>query len=165
MIKTSQSTLTEALAVWGEHEARGRLKGKVQIDLNNRFACADLALRYRAPFVRRILEREPMATFDAVIDASDVPSILLADGKTVDSWIQVNSLSKGDSWTYFRQMVDADDPPLGPIFCTATISRSQSTYDGPLFVYDGWHRISAWAERVKIGKRSTITAFLVQTRK
>lgn len=165
MKQISQSTLIEALAVWGEHEATGRLKGTVQIDLNSKFACADLALRYRAPLIRHILEREPIATFTVEIDASDVPSIMLADGRTVDSWIQLNSASKGSSWTYFRQLVDADDPPPGQIFCTATFDQSQSTYTGPLVVYDGWHRISAWAERVRLGRLSTIAAFLVLTRK
>ena len=40
---------------WGRYEAAGRLRGRVKLQAGDALAAIELALRYRAPLVSRLL--------------------------------------------------------------------------------------------------------------
>lgn len=152
------------LATWGAHEASGRLRGQVQCDSSDKLACIDLALRYRAPYVSRLLAREPMKALLVEFESNDVATIILADGRSIETWIQGTTTSDGDTYAHFHRMVDDQVPPQGHLVGAAELVDLTAHQLGTVVLYDGWHRAAAWIERCKQGKPSTITAFLVVTR-
>jgi hypothetical protein len=161
----SETMLVEALAIWGAHEASGRLRGQVQCDTTDKLACIDLALRYRAPYVLRILAREPLSTVLVEIEPRDIASMILADGRSIEAWIESVTTSGGDTYAYFRSLVDDSAPPAGQLIGAAELVNPTANQLSAVVLYDGWHRAAAWAERSKIGQPSNITAFLIVTRK
>lgn len=157
----SASALVEALAHWGAHEASGRLRGQVQIDVSDRLACVDLVLRYRAAYVARILARQPLAVSLATLDPGEVSSLRLADGRGLDDWIAFITAEGGTSLEYFRQLVERPPECNGWVLAVAKLMDARTGRVGPLVLYDGWHRAAAWFERNRQGLSSTLAAFLV----
>jgi hypothetical protein len=151
------------LAAWGAHEAAGRIKAEAQIDINDKFACADFALRYRAPLIAAILQLEPKATVLVEYAPNESDAFALFDGRSIDEWIQSTRNSNGPEASHFRTMVAAATPPKGPLVTSAKFQPS--TAIGRITLWDGWHRAGAWRERHRLGTSSHISAFLVLTAK
>ena len=144
------STVVEALACWGEHEAAGRLRGQVTLAPGDSMAAADLALRYRAPLISHILSHHPRGAVLVELEPNDLDVCFLADGRTFEQWI---AQASGEDLSHFEKLRDATVPPVGPL--VAAIHESGPT---PIVVYDGWHRGSAWFERCRSGRPSSISA-------
>jgi hypothetical protein len=147
----SQSSLVDALSQWGAHEAAGRLIGQQQIDPSDRLASLNLVLHVRSPFVARILFRQPQATLSVDFDIGDLNSLILADGRSIESWITTVRASGGDSLSHFDKLVSGSGAPVGPIFAAGTGSPDSQSVES-LVLYDGWHRAAAWFERARLGK-------------
>lgn len=153
MKQIGKSSLLDALSIWGAHEAAGRLKDRVEIDTNDKFKCADLALRYRAPLVAHILSHNPAGAIIANLDYNDAQNILLADGKKIEQWIENVD---GNSKEHFEKLCKAFEPPAGPL-----VGAVHQSGNGPIVLYDGWHRAAAWFERCRNGNLSPIDAQLI----
>jgi hypothetical protein len=151
------------LAAWGAHEAAGRIKTEAQIDINDKYACADLALRYRAPLIAAILQREPQATILVEYEPNESDAFTLFDGRSIDEWIRSTRNFKEPEASHFRTMVEAATPPKGPLV-TSAIFQPPTTIS-QIILWDGWHRAGAWRERHRLGKSSHISAFLILTAK
>lgn len=158
----TQANLVEVLAEWGAHEAKGRNQSEVQFDLNDKFACADYALRFRAPLISAILKLEPIGTALYELNENESNAVVLFDRRNIDQWIQDAQNSNGKEWEHFQTMVDAETPPKGPLIASAKHEQSSNTI-GPLILWDGWHRAAAWYERCRIGKPSCISCYLIFT--
>jgi hypothetical protein len=157
-----QSTLADALAAWGKHEATGRLQRQLSVANPDKLTSLNVVLQYRAPFVARILLRDAVQALEVELEASDGENIVLADTRSLSGWIDKVRSAGGDSLEYFERLVASVDPPRGPFFAAAT-QPSPNEID-ELIVYDGWHRLSAWYQRVREGRPSTIQGFLVIVR-
>jgi hypothetical protein len=147
------STVIEALAAWGEHEAKGRLNGKLSPAPGRTQDFADLTLRYRAPFVAHLVSHYPTGAVLVELELADAERIFLADGRHLSSWLSGASL---ESTAYFASLRDAEVPPAGPL-----VASVHSSGSGPYVLYDGWHRAAAWLDRCKSGKVSNIAAHLI----
>ena len=116
-------------------------------------AAADLALRFRAPFIAHLLSHHPSGAQRVELEPEDVPSVILADGNTLDSWI---ANVEGESLKYYRDLCSATSAPEGPLITAMHVSGQ-----GPIRIYDGWHRIAAWYTRNRSGTSSNISAHLI----
>lgn len=164
MVVVSETKLVEALAAWGAHEASGRLQGKVKCEITDKLNCINLALHYRAPYVARLLAREPLSTLLVEFEPSDIASVVLANGRTIHAWIQATTTSESDAHAYFCRLVECATPPEGQLIVAAELIDPVKHHLGAFMLYDGWHRAAAWVERNKQGKASNMAAFLVVTR-
>jgi hypothetical protein len=148
-----QSTVADAFATWGEHEANGRLRGQVQIASGDRLAFADLALRYRAPFVAHLMSHHPTGALMVELEPTDADAIFLADGRRLAEW---ENRASTDSLAHFQNLCEATLPPAGPLVAAAHVSGQ-----GPFVLYDGWHRAAAWRYRCLTGRSANISAHLI----
>lgn len=162
MKKLSQTNLVEVFAEWGAHEAKGRNDSEVQLDINDKFSCADYALRFRAPLISAIFKLEPIGTALYELNENESSAIALFDRRNLDQWIQDAKKSNGSGWEHFQAMVDETQPPKGPLVASAKYQQSKNAV-GHLILWDGWHRAAAWHQRCKIGKSSCITCYLILT--
>jgi hypothetical protein len=151
--QTGASTLVEALAAWGEHEANGRLRGQVQIASNDRAAFADLTLRYRAPFVTHLLSHYPTDAVMIDFEPRDADAIFLADGRKLSDW---STGASQESLAHYKTLCESASPPLGPL-----VAAIHASGQGPFVRYDGWHRAAAWRQRCSSGRGSNISAHLI----
>lgn len=159
---TRQSTLADALAAWGEHEASGRLQSQLAVASRDKLTSLNVVLHYRAPFVARILLRDAIQALEVELEPSDSENIVLADTRTLSGWIDRVRSAGGDSLEYFNRLVASIDSPRGPFLAAATQTAPNEI--DQLIVYDGWHRLSAWHQRVREGRPSNIQGFLVIVR-
>ena len=113
----------------------------------------------------RLLAREPISTFLVEFKPSDAASLILADGRSIEAWIQGVTNSDGDTHAHFRRMVDDPAPPEGQLIGAAELVDRAAHHFGTVILYDGWHHAAAWVEQSKLGKPSNIAAFLVVTRR
>src|SRR5262245_27477245 len=111
-----QSTIADALAGWGAHEAEGRLRGQHSAIKPDKLSALNVVLHFRAPFVARVLMREPITTFEVELEPGDAEAVVLADARNLASWIETTRARGGDSLTYFESVVGSVDPPMGPFF-------------------------------------------------
>lgn len=163
----SRQTLTNTLASWGKHEAEGRLAGKIQVDTANLMACTEFALLFRSPYIARILLREPQAVFEVELDAGDIGNLVLADGRSVESWQADTTQENGESAAHVQRLIHDpwDGAGKGYLICAATLvpgNPSQQLSD--IVIYDGWHRAAAFMERVRLARAKSIHGYLVITR-
>lgn len=158
------STLVEALAHWGGHEASGRFRGRVDCDPGDPMACVDLVLHGRSPHVARILASEPVATVSVSLDPGDGAHLVLADGRSLDAWIATAQAEGGPSATHWRELVERPEPPEGRVICGAELLDAATRRIGLLVLYDGWHRAAAWHERCRLGRGEPLGAYVVLTR-
>ena len=147
------TTLLDALAVWGAHEAAGRYHSKVEINTDDKFRCADFILRYRAPLAAQILLHNPRGAIVVELEPKDSSAIFLADGRTIEQWI---ADVEGDSEKHYRRLCEATDAPCGPL-----IGAIHQSGHGPIILFDGWHRAAAWFERCRSGRPASIEAQLI----
>ena len=107
------SRLIDALADWGAHEASGRLRGQVQPPPAGDVAvAADLALRYRAPFIAHILSHHLADAIRADLEPQDANHLVLADGRSLEQWI---ANATADALAHFERLRDAAGSPQGPV--------------------------------------------------
>ena len=153
MQQRGPSTVVEALAAWGEHEANGRLRGQVQIAPNDRAGFADLTLRYRSPMLTHLLSHYPTSAVMVELEPSDSDAIFLADGRRLADW---SSSASGDSLAHYKSLCESALAPSGPL-----IAAIHASGQGPLVLYDGWHRAAAWHHRCKSNRPSNISAHVI----
>ena len=148
-----QSSLVEALMFWGRYEAAGRLRGRVKLQARDALAAIELALRYRAPLVSRLLGHVPVDVQYVELEPGDASALVLADGRRPTDWI---AQAAGESAAHFRWLVDTGAPWGDPLIVMGRMSEP-----GPIVVYDGWHRCGAWVECCRTGRSSAMPAYLV----
>jgi len=163
----SRQTLTNALARWGEHEAQGRLAGKIQVDTTNPMVCTEFALLSRSPYIARILLREPQAVFEVEMNAVDIGNLVLADGRSVESWQAGTAQDDSESAAHIQRLIHdpGEGASKGYLLCAATlVSDNPSQQLSDIVLYDGWHRAAAFMERVRLARAKSIPGYLVITR-
>lgn len=163
----SRQTLTSALASWGAHEAEGRLAGKIQVDTVNPMACTEVALLSRSPYIARILLREPQAVFEVELNAVDIRSLVLANGRSIESWRTDIDLENGESIAHVQRLIydQEDSANRGYLLCAATLVSDTPTLQlSDVVLYDGWHRAAAFVEKVHLTRAKSIHGYLVITR-
>jgi hypothetical protein len=161
----SESSLVSALVAWGVHEAMGRHQGKADCQITDRLNVLDWLLRARAPYVQLILGRQPVKTLMVELEPEDEPSMLLADGRSVDDWIEGERQHNAQAWAHVQRMVASPDAASGAWVGAATLLDAEKNQLGPVVLYDGWHRAAAWRECCKMGRPSAQRAFLVLTQR
>lgn len=159
------STLVEALAHWGAHEAAGRFRGRIACDPGDPLACIDLVLHGRSPHLARLLASEPVATVSVNLDPDDSAHLVLADGRSLAAWIAAAQAEGGLAATHWHAMVERPQPPDGRVICGAELLDAATHQIGPLVLYDGWHRAAAWHERCRLGRPEPLGAYVVLTRR
>lgn len=157
----SKSTLAAALEQWGLHEASGRLREQAELGPNNRLAAIGFAIRNRSPLVSRLLAREPLQTLIVEFEPADVNNILFANGSSIASWLNASKASGGESLEYFNKLVTGEASMTGKLVCAAKPTSKAPLQLNKIVVYDGSHRIAAWAERNTQGHSATIQSFLI----
>lgn len=157
----ADATLARALAEWGAHEASGRFRGRTGCDPADPLACIDFALLSRAPYVARILAREPLATLRVALEPEDVPALWLADGRSVGQWIDATAEAGGEAHAHFLRLVSQPDEGRGRLVCAGRIVEGGNREMGSVVVYDGWHRVAAWFETCRRGRPMPLEAYLV----
>lgn len=163
MRKLATSTLGDALASWGAHEASGR-GSEHRVDPLSRAACLDFVLWYRARFVARILERQPVETIIVEFDATESGALFLADGRTVKTWVKDVAETGGSSYQHFLKLAASEIALKGLLVAVAKLPDAVSGQLGPIVLFDGWHRAGAWWSRANNdGRSETMQAFLVFT--
>lgn len=163
----SRKALTNALASWGEHEAKGRLAGKVRVDTANPMACVEFALLIRSPYVGRILLRDPQAVFEVELDAADIGNLVLSDGRSVEAWQADTAKENGESAAHVQRLIQepVDGASKGHLICAATLVQGDPAQQlSDIVLYDGWHRAAAFLERVRLARAKSIHGYLVLTR-
>lgn len=163
----SQQTLTNALASWGKHEAEGRLAGKVLVDPTNPMAHTELILLSRSPYIARILLREPQTVFEVELDAGDIGNLVLADGRSVESWQADTAQENGESAAHVQRLINdpQDGAGKGHLLCAATLVADNPPHQlSDIVLYDGWHRAAAFVERARLARAKSISGYLVITR-
>jgi len=161
------SRLIDALAIWGAHEAGGRLCGQLPASFaaSDPSSCVDLVLRYRSPLIARILESQPISVRTVQIAPDDRSAMVLADGRTIPQWIEAVGMHDASGDAFCRGMADSDQPVVGPLICAAPVSSDdRARVLGPIVLYDGWHRAAAWWTQVDRGANYDIDAYLVLTK-
>jgi len=160
----SDSSFADALAHWGAHEADGRLSSRVKCDSSNRLVCLNLVLQCRAPYVARLIAREPVSTHHVAFEPQDAAAFVLADGSSIERWIEQTTAAGGEAYAHFRRMVENPAASTGRIVCAACVVNPVSLPPGAVVLYDGWHRAAAWVERNRCGKPSTLEGYLIVAR-
>ncbi len=158
--------LVDALAAWGTHEASGRWQHLQRSELGEdpQYAEAvEFALMTRSPLVWRLLAAGPAATLRVEISAEDLPLLRLADARSVAAWTEAALAEDSDSGRFIRSLADSREPVRGPLFCSAQMS-SVGQLTAPIVVFDGWHRVAAWAAQVRRRTPYPISAHLLVTR-
>ena len=164
MRNISESSLADALAHWGHHEASGRLKNNVECDSSDRLVCLNLVLQCRTPYVARIIAREPLSTHLVAFEPQDAVSFVLADGRSIEDWIARTTAAGDEACAYFRRMVEDPAVATGRIVCAADFANHDARQLGTIVLYDGWHRAAAWVERNRTGNPSVLEAYLIIVR-
>jgi hypothetical protein len=166
---TGKARLLDALADWGKHEAQGRLRPhlkELRADAfrgpQGRLRAVDVALRYRAPVIARILGSLPRACVRIELRPEHVPLLRVFDGRAADDYAAELLASASESGQHVRRMAKANTPVRGPILATARGAAGRIA--PPLTVYEGCHRLAAWIAHGKRGDGYAIAGYLVLTR-
>jgi hypothetical protein len=160
--------LLDALLAWAVHEAPGRalqqLPGQIHVDINDPLACMEFILWWRASVIAGLLARRPVMTLKGTFNAADVSSLVLFDGRTVDSWIAETKIGGGVSLKYFDELVQGSMPLSGSLLVGAQmIAPPPNLQIRHQILYEGWHRSGAIVERARGGMSDTTDGYLVLT--
>lgn len=158
--------LVDALAAWGVHEASGRWHHVDGLEFGAARPHADaveFALLTRSPLIWRLLAAGPAETLSVEIGTEDLQLLVLADGRSVSAWTEAALAEDSDSGRHIRRMADAMEPVRGPLFCSARKSAA-GRLAAPIVVFDGWHRVAAWAAQVRRRDPYSVSAHLLVTR-
>ncbi len=158
-----ESTLKEALTHWGRHEASKRYRTEISFDPTDDLGCLNFILQRRSPYIARIISRVPLDTFRASIEPNDSSALLLANGWTIDRWITHVKAEKNDSFAHFSRLVEEPECSEGSLVCAAEVIDQTANQLGAVVLYDGWHRVAAWFERLEMGRSSDIDVYLIVT--
>jgi len=160
--------LVDVLAEWGLHEAHGHLLGALPIPLippappghARDAAGVELALRYRSPLVARILQAGPRAVLTVEFEPDDRASLFIADARPLPEWAA--AIAKQS--TYVSVLAEGSDPVTRQLVCAVHAPGGHlDNIQGPVVIYDGWHRGAAWWLQMEAGRRHTISADLILT--
>lgn len=158
--------LADALAEWGAHEAAGRWQRSKNGDLGDRQYYAEaveMALITRSPLVWRLLAAWPAETLRVEISAEDIPGLILADARSVSEWTEAVISDDSDGGRHIRRMADSIEQVRGPLLCSAQKTPA-GQLAAPIVIFDGWHRVAAWALQIKRRAPYPLSANLLVTR-
>jgi hypothetical protein len=166
VIKTVR--FVDALADWGRHEWQTRHRRPDPIDEGHAIAAA---LQDRAPLVSRLLLADPTEVLRVVCDAEEAREWLLADAQTVEQWkksTESNAAADAspnaiESWDHYQRLLSGDRPIVGRLLLVAKWAEPGKVLEGPVVVFDGYHRVAALDELCRRGSRRPIEANLVIT--
>ena len=94
-------------------------------------------------------------------EINDIVSLVLADGRTIDKWIEDANASGGEALEYFNKLVKENTLNNGYLFCASKLTNNDPLQLSILVLYDGWHRTAAWVARNRQGDSTTIKSYLV----
>lgn len=165
MRKISEATIVDALTHWGVNEVIGRHSNEQPCDPSDHAACLNYLLFYRSPYVGRIIERSAFQTLLVELDPNDVGRMILADGRSINKWLTDMDKSNSDSMGYLNKL--DEDPTLisGKIICAAKVITLNPLELSVVVVYDGWHRMAAWAKNAQKLQLPPIQGYLMLTKK
>jgi hypothetical protein len=166
VIKTIR--FADALADWGRHEWQTRHRRSDPIDEGRAVATA---LQYKAPLVSRLLLADPAEVLRVVCDAEEAREWFLANAQTVEQWKKsTESNAVGDaspnaveSWDHYQKLLSGSRPIVGRVLLVAKWAEAGRVLEGPVVVFDGYHRVAALDELCRRGSRRPIEANLVIT--
>lgn len=164
------TTLADALAQWGRHEAEGRHKDRLQPPPATAVDCLNVLLHTRPNMVAHLLKREPLQTLLVELEAVDAPALHLSNGQSLDDWIaHVQTLTDPSSFNHIRSLVQSEMSPAGPVLLVGSMvnepEEATHSHIGALVLYDGWHRTAAWLLRGRAKRHSPLLAHLVIARR
>jgi len=112
------------------------------------------------------LLREPQAVFEVELNAVDIKNLVLADGRSVESWSADVAQEGAESAAHVRRLIHAPKGTAnrGHLLCAATlVSDNPSLQLSDVVLYDGWHRAAAFMEKVRLARAKSIHGYLVIT--
>jgi hypothetical protein len=164
--------VVDVLAEWGLHEAAGRAGGRLPVDLippaedgpERTMRGLEVILRSRSPLVGRIELAQPYGAARIEISAEERAALVIFDGRALADWTATVIREDGESGQYIRRLAGGQDPIVGPLVCTMRAAEGDPRRpQGPVVIYDGWHRAAAWFSHVEAGRSYPITADLILT--
>jgi hypothetical protein len=164
--------LVDIFSDWGLHEAAGRLRSELPAHLvppeeegeARVRAGLEVALRFRAPLIGRILLSQPTRALRVEAPAGVIAEVRLFDGQTLERWseaILVQGDPEGDA---VRRLAESENPVAGPLIGMITMSDGGHPLS-PFVLYDGWHRAAAWYAHVRAGRIYPIAMDVIISRR
>lgn len=178
----STSRLVDAFMAWGSHEAHGRYArfasgDEQRDDATGQLAALEFVLHGRSPLIGRIMAALPYAVLRVRFVAEDLPMLYLANGKPASALVETPDGFPEMSVDHVRKLANAPARVQGPLICgvwgsparggAGTAPATPQTYrlHPPFCVYDGWHRLAAWAMQQQKNPPYPIDAYLVMTKR
>jgi hypothetical protein len=156
-------TLDVALSRWGEHEKSGARRAEVAANWGE--AVLELpgiavTCLFRQPLVVAILRARPGFVHEVALTENDLPHVRQYTGNPIDDWRPENDLAAAHVDSLVRlERVD------GPLICLVrTTDGTLDGLEGPVFVFDGLHRLAAWRKHLAMGRDYPMTAMLIGCR-
>jgi len=145
----------DALAEWGEHEAKGRLRDR-KILMNGPLDAVEVALRMRAKIVWRLLQDKATESCVFRFDATIIKRLLFdyTHRWSLEQWLaRINNQDDPSSRHHYRKLAEANEQIKPPLLFY---------FDGlNVVVVDGFNRTAAWIAHHKRGFDYPIEANVV----
>jgi hypothetical protein len=158
--------LGDVLAEWGEHEIEGRLLQARRVPSGyldqfvgprRRLEAIRVVLQARFQVVAAILAANPTEWVVVEVSKADLPSIRVMHARSLADYSRSKLAEAGESGDWVRGLAESSSDLGGPI---VAIARSLA---GPITIFDGLHRMAAWAAHLGAGRDYPMKVTVVLT--
>ncbi len=160
-----ETSLSDALVAWAEHEIVGRCGGKLDdligVDEFRSLRAIMFLMSSRQSMLARIIDSDPFKTERTALVREHMDSLRTFDGRTVGAWVQTEVDENPGTATseYVLSLLRSGQKCSGYICCLRS-SHGETT------VFDGTHRLGAWYLKFRRGQSvDPLPAYLIHTRK
>lgn len=166
MKRLGAARIGDVLAEWGEHEIEGRLvhgrrvpHGYLDqfVGPRRRLEGIRVVLQARLQVVAAILAANPTDWVAVEVSKADLPSIRVMHARSLVDYSRSKLTETGESGAWVRRLAESGSDVGGPVLA---IARS---LEGPITIFDGLHRMAAWAAHLSAGRDYPVKVTVVLT--
>ena len=156
----------DVLADWGEHEIEGRLVegGHVRrgyldqfIGPRRRLEAIRVIVQVQFSVIAAILAANPTEWVAVEVSKADLPFIRVMHARPLADYSTSKLTEKGGSGEWVRRLAGDPGDVAGPVLA---IARS---LEGPITIFDGLHRMAAWAAHLNAARDYPVKVTVVVT--
>jgi hypothetical protein len=166
MKRLGAARIGDVLAEWGEHEIEGRLMHGRRVPdgyldqfvgPRRRLEAIRVVVQARLQVVAAILAANPTDWIAVEVSKTDLPYIRVMHARTLADYSRGKLGETDESGAWVRRLAESGSDVGGPVLA---IARS---LEGPITIFDGLHRMAAWAAHLGAGRDYPVKITVVLT--